>query len=217
MGNKDERHQLILYQYILDRWWRIIFYISLVLFMISGGLGGLPILFPHIPFMWASDWKLWVLAGAGGCAFIFCFFLVAVRKKAYVQTFDDYLHIKTPFFRMNISFTRFRKTYTSEIQQIFPPNRVNRWQREFLFPLNKYTAVVLDLSGLPFSRGTLKFFLSPLFFPDKASTLVLLVPDWIRLSTELESRRSSFKGAPRLQLEENPKSRILHEISRHKN
>ena len=52
------------------------------------------------------------------------------------------------------------------------------------------TAVVVELNGYPISQTVLRFFLSPFFFKDKTPHFVILVEDWMRFSTELESMRS---------------------------
>ena len=48
-----------------------------------------------------------------------------------------------------------------------------------------------ELAGLPLPRILLLFFLSPFFFPEKSPIIALLVPDWIKFSTELESQRGA--------------------------
>jgi len=61
-------------------------------------------------------------------------------------------------------------------------------------------------------RRVLDLFLSPYFFPDKTSRLALLVPDWIRFSTELESLRSAWLDNV-VRPGNNPKSDLLASFS----
>jgi hypothetical protein len=72
---------------------------------------------------------------------------------------------------------------------LFPPSSVSRWQAGIIEPIAKMTANVLDFTAYPVSRTALRFFLSPLFFKDKTSHLVILVNDWMKFSSELESMR----------------------------
>jgi hypothetical protein len=214
MAKGGHRHQLIIYQFMLDRWWKVILFTGITLLVLAAGLAGLPVILTQYRFMWVPDWKLWVVSGAGGFAICFSIFMILIRKNAYVQPFENYLRLVTPFLRLNISYNRIRRTYTAEVQQLFPPNQSSKWQREMLRPLAKQTAVVLELAGFPIPRSTLLFFLSPIFFPAKTPLLALLVPEWIKFSTELESRRGSLKDSQREQPDEEPRSRLLSEITK---
>jgi hypothetical protein len=48
---------------------------------------------------------------------------------------------------------------------------------------------VIELTGYPISPSILRLFLSRFFFKDNTPHLVILVNDWMRFSTELESMR----------------------------
>jgi len=99
---------------------------------------------------------------------------------------------------MNISYKRFRRTFTAEIGGLFPPNKAKGWQREIVRPVSSWTAIVIELSEMPFPRRFLDLFLSPLFFADKSPHIVILVRDWMNFSMEIESLRTGG-GAPRQQ------------------
>ncbi|MFH2102293.1 MAG: hypothetical protein ABIJ39_02895 [Chloroflexota bacterium] len=209
MPTGGNRHRLILYTYLLDRWWQAIMLIGVFLLILAGGLGILPIYLPQYPFMWVSDWKLWVLTGAGVMALLLAFVMIAVRKSAYIQPFDNHLRLVTPFLRLNISYSRIRQTYSSEMEHIYPANKVRGWKRNILRPLASKTAIVLELSAFPIPRLALYFFLSPFFFPDKSSRLALLVSDWIAFSTEMESLRSSWQDTLRTR-PEHPRTSVFN-------
>lgn len=181
------RHLLIFYPLMLDRWWKMTLASGILLLIIAGGLGELPILYPNMGFLWVEDWRLWTIAGAGMVSTLFSIYLIIVRKKAYVQAFPDHLRIVTPFLRLNIAYRRVRRSYTSELQQLFPPTKLSRRKREIIRPLAKRNVVLIEMTSLPIPRGTLIFFLSPFFFPDQTAKLCLLVPDWLAFSTELDS------------------------------
>jgi hypothetical protein len=187
----------IVYTYMLNRWWRATLAIGLVLLALAGGLGGLPLLLPQYPFMWVDDWKLWVVGGAGGFAILMTIFLAAIRKSAYVQPFETHLRLVTPFLRLNISYRRFRRTYTAEMHELFPANKVKGQRREIVRPLAGRTVLVIEMNSFPVSGAALRLFLSPLFFPDKTPRLALLVSDWMSFSTEMESLRSTWQDSLR--------------------
>jgi len=200
MPKSGHRHQLVLYAYMLNRWWRRILGIGLALLALAGGLGGLPLVLPQYHFLWIPDWVLWVAGIVGGLTVLLAISLLALRRAAYVQPFETHLRLVTPFLRMNISYRRIRQTNTAEMGRIFPLTSFKGRKRALLRPLIRQTAIVLDLNGWPLSRGLLRLFLSPFFFPDRSPRLALLVPDWMDFSTEMES----FRGVWRNSLRQSP-------------
>ncbi|MBN2388456.1 MAG: hypothetical protein JXB85_15675 [Anaerolineales bacterium] len=192
MPGAGARYRLILYTYTLNRWWRATLAIGIALLIMTAGLGAIPLYFPQFPVVWVDDWKLWVTAAAGGLAILITILLAAIRRSAYLRLFPDHLRLVTPFLRLNISYRRLRRSYTTTLGQLFP--RLKGWKREFIRPMATRTVVVLDLTGLPLGRFSLGLFLSPFFFPGRTAQLALLVPDWMAFSTELDSLRSAWQG-----------------------
>ena len=123
------------------------------------------------------------------------FFLV-IRQIAYVQAFPTHLKFVTPFLRLNISYKRIHKTTTAEMRQLFPPQSMSGWVRDIFAPLANQTALVIELKGYPISPVILRLFLSRFFFRDKSPHLVILVKDWMKFSSELDSVRSGVDPNP---------------------
>jgi hypothetical protein len=192
MPANGHRFRLMLYAYVLNRWWRALLGIGLVLLVLTLVLGLAPRLLPQVHLMQVDDQVFWAAGGVAGLTIALAIFLIAIRKSAYVQAFSDHLRLVTPFLRLNIAYRRIRQTSSIEMGSLFPPASARGWRRAFLRPLAKHTAIVLDLSALPLSRASLSLFLSPYFFPDKAPRLTLLVQNWMAFSTELESFRSAW-------------------------
>jgi hypothetical protein len=209
MPKNGRRHRLIIYTYMLNRWWRATLALGLSLLVLAAGLGGLPLLLPQYSFFWVDDWKLWLAGGAGGLAIIVTIFMAAVRKSAYVQPFENHLRLVTPFLRLNISYRRVRRTYADEFQHLFPLKKFKAWKREMLEPLAGRTVLVVEMTGFPVPRWTLRLFLSPFFFPDRTPRLALLVPEWMALSTEMDSLRGTYQDALRPAPEQNPAASLL--------
>lgn len=214
MAKSGPRHPLMLYRFMLDRWWPVTLWTGIMLLVLALGLGRLPGLLPQYTFMVVTYRELWTLAGIGGLSILFSLFLMLIRSHAYVQLFENHLRLTTPFLRLNIAYRRIEQTSTSELQQLFPPKRLSNWRREMLRPLAARNVVVLSLAGYPVSRILLRFFLSPFFFPDKSPKLALLVPDWIKFSSELESRRGALLEKDSLPGDEDPRARLLREFTR---
>ncbi len=167
MPRPAHRHRLLLYTYLLNRWWRAVMACGVTLLLLTAGLALIPYYFPQFPVVWVADWILWITAGLGALTVCGALFLASIRKSAYVQVFPDHLRLVTPFLRLRIGYQRLRRTYTAEMSQLFPLKKLRGRKRDILRPLVGRTAVVLELRQLPLSRSALSLFLSPFFFPDK--------------------------------------------------
>ena len=182
-GRRGKRYPLLLYTRMLDRWWPALFLI---------GLGTMSLAWPFYGDLYTrltEPWRWMTLAGTGGLVTAASLIMLLMRSSAYVQPFQDHLHLVTPFLRMRISYRRFKQTTTTVMARLFPPRRLRGLQRDILAPLLGATAVVIDLNALPLSKSVLRLFLSPFFFKDETPHLVILVREWMRFSTEMESLR----------------------------
>ena len=212
MAAKGQRHRLVLYTYILNHWWRKALGIGCTLLALAAALAWMPSKLPQYAPAPLADWKLWLIGGTGIYAVCLSIFLVALRKSAYVQPFSTHLRLVTPFLRMNISYKRFNRTYIDEIGRLFSVEELKGLKREFLQPLAKQTAVVLELKGWPLPRSFLDLFLSPYFFPARDSRLALIVPDWMKFSMEMESFRGAWRDS-QLNTFSTPQSELLASLS----
>jgi hypothetical protein len=185
MAKGGRRYPLVVYTHMMNRWWPAIFTLGLALLGLSWAL-----------YSWGMEqWRWLAVASIGGLNLFLGLLLLAMRKSAYVQPFGDHFRLVTPFLRLNISYKRFMRATSANMGALFPPKSVSNWQADIIQPLAKMTALVIELNGYPISRSMLKLFLSPLFFKDKTPHFVILVDDWMRLSSEIESMRTSG-GAP---------------------
>jgi len=180
MAKGGRRYPLVIYTHMMDRWWPAIFALGVFLLLLAYGIYS----------MGFEDWRWLVFASIGGLNILLGFIFLLLRKSAYVQPFNDHLRLVTPFLRLNISYKRFRRATSANMGTLFPPNMVSKWQADIIHPVAKMTALVIELSAFPMSQMTLKFFLSPLFFKDKTPHFVILVDDWMKFSSEMESMRT---------------------------
>jgi hypothetical protein len=192
-----KRFPLVMYRYMLDRWWHATLATGIMILINAGTLAVLPML-PDIPSLWVDDFTLILFAGIGGIAIAFTLFLIIIRKSAYVQLFPDHLCVVTFFLRLKISYKRIRKTTTADFGAFLPASTVTKEQAQHVAPFARFTAIRLDFAADPLPRWQMKFFLSPLFFAaDKTPHMLLLVSDWMGLSTEIESMRAGVKSPRR--------------------
>lgn len=137
-----------------------------------------------------TAWRWQLFAGIGVLAILIGIFFLVIKQLAYIQAFPGYLKLVTPFIRVNISYKRLHKTTTTEMRQLFPPKSMSGWIKDIFKPLANQTAIVLELKSYPISSTVLRMFLSRFFFKDKTPNLVILVNDWMRLSSEIDSFRT---------------------------
>lgn len=183
MARAGRRYTLLIYERMLNRWWPATLTMGLALLALSWAVY-------RQPGAQFEAWRWLGLLGLSGFVLLVSIFLFTIRKSAYVQPFSDHLRIVTPFLRLNISYRRLRRSSTAEMRALFPPGRLSGWKREIIAPLAGKTAVILELNAYPVSPTTLRFFLSPFFFKDNTPHFVILVDDWMRFSTEMESLRA---------------------------
>jgi len=192
MARGGHKFPLIIYKHFLNRWWAPMFAIGFVMFLLAYGEYTDPIN-KYIPWRWQ------LFAGIGALAIIIGVFFLVIRQIAYIQPFPGYIKLVTPFMRVNISYKRLIKTTTSEMKYLFPPKSLNRWslEREIFAPLASQTAIILELKSYPVSPALLRMFLSRFFFKDKTPHFVILVKDWMKLSTEIDSFRTGDDPYPK--------------------
>lgn len=207
MSRTKHRYPLLIYRRILDRWWpaTLILGLSLLAAWWHTAQG----------MAWELDlWRLDVMLLIAALLALLCTLaLFLMSRMAYVQVLPDRLRLVTPFLRMNISYKRIRRTTTAAMYALFPPGRLSETQRDIIEPLAGKTAILIEMVSMPISRSTLNFFLSPFFFKDKTPHIIILVDDWIRFSTELESRRSG-SGKEAVVPRQRPPASILARLPR---
>ena len=212
MPRNGHRHRLILYTYMLNRWWKFTLLIGVILLTLAVGLKMAAALLPQYPYLVESDTTFWALAGAGGYAVLLSVFLISIAKSAYVQPFVNHLRLITPFLRMNISYRRIRQASSVEMKHLFPILKYQGWRRRLMLPLAGQTAIVLEMRGWPLPHWVLNLFLSPFFFPDNTTRLALLVPKWMDFSMEMESFRTKWLDSQH-EPDVDPQSALLASLS----
>ena len=204
MARGGHKYPLIVYQHMLNRWWPA---------LIAMGLGMFALAYSEYiePMARFLPWRWQLFAGIGALAILIGVFFVILRHLAYVQPFPQYLKLVTPFMRLNISYKRIKKTTTTEMRYLFAFKSLSGWMQDIFEPLAGKTAMVIDLNGYPISPVMLRFFLSRFFFKDKTPHVVILVKDWMRFSSELESMRTGIDIIPSAP-QKRQKSSILSQL-----
>ncbi len=174
-----KRHRLLIYQRMMDRLWAVTLVAGLLVVAIWWWGGSIFLLLP-------DPYDTILLAG-GTILVTLAFLMYMMRGMAYVQANVDHLRVATPFIRLKVSYRRIRTTHPIEFFKLFPPSKAGWGTRHFLEPFYGNTVLVVELSQFPISQSVLRLFLPRVMFSTQAKGLVLVVKDWMALSTEMES------------------------------
>jgi hypothetical protein len=179
MASTGRRHPLLIYRRLFGAWRAP----SLLIAVMLGGLWWWPP--PALSSLLAQGA---LLGGAVTALLLFVYTLVAPRM-AYVQCGPTALRVSVPLFRLAISYSRIRTTRPLE----FRPNaRGSRlWLAE---PYLGRTVVAVDLMSYPIAPRWLRLWLNEFILPGDFMGLVLVTPDWMTLSRDIDTHRSEWKG-----------------------
>lgn len=186
-----KKHPLLFYRHTMTRLWRISIMADIVLWATWWFLGpGLSLFMSD--FIWYGAVVIFIIA----------IFARLARNMGYVQAKADHLLLATAFLRLKISYRRIVSARPQEFVQLYSPKRMSWADRRFTEPYFGKTILAVILNGYPLSPVILKLFLSKFFFhPQERAGFILVTPDWMALSTEIDSYKSSWReeNAPRQQ------------------
>jgi hypothetical protein len=96
--------------------------------------------------------------------------------------------------RLKISYRRIISARPNDFVKIFSPRRMSWADKRFLRPYFSKTVLAIILDGFPLPKPILRLFFPKHFFnPHEKYGLVIVVPDWMPLSTEFESFLGAWK------------------------
>jgi hypothetical protein len=143
---------------------------------------------PYIGYIPSLPSPFGELVFVGGVLLIILALLILLaRGLAYTQARFDHLCISTPFTRIKVSYRRVRSVHPANIAQLYPPEKLRGSSHAFLEPFFGKTAVVVELNSYPLSPAALRFFLGSHCLLPHGTGLVLMVPDWMSFSTEIDT------------------------------
>lgn len=128
------------------------------------------------------------LAGVAVLGLIVYVYAVFAPRLAYVQARPNFLLLSTPFYRLNISYSRVRTTRPIP----FDPAQVPWSEARMVDPFRGRTQVALDLNRYPVSVRWLRFFLMSYLLPNNFLGFQFLVTDWMLLSRDIEGQRAEW-------------------------
>jgi len=186
------RFPLLAYKRAMDRLWHITLPFSLIMvgaILISGNLWPIIGYIPPIPSPYDG-----ILMVGGVVTLAFTIFALLARNMAYAQARHDHFRLVTPFLSLKVSYRRVRSIRPTQFAMIFPPEELGRLQRKNYAHFYGMTALVIELTSYPTSPSTIRLMLGPGFLLPKSTGLVLLVPDWMALSMDIESSLGAWRS-----------------------
>lgn len=180
------RHMMLFYDRMMDRLWRVT--LPLGLLLLAWWYWGGRIFFARL-----EPPRDLIILSCAVVLIIISFIFIFTRHTAYIQAREDHLRLVTPLINLKVSYQRVRSLHPAELSQLFPPKEATWAQRSFLDPFYGKTALAVELTKLPMSRGFLSLFFVPQMFLPTSPGFVLLVEDWLDLSTDLDSRIGSWR------------------------
>lgn len=124
-------------------------------------------------------------------------FALLARHMGYVRAFDSYLLVASPFFRFKTSYRRIRGISCTDFHRLYDLSDLSWTEERYVEPLIASTAVVVTLSDYPISPGVMGYFFTKYLVSPKDRALVFVVPDWMALSVELDSRYNEYRQRQR--------------------
>ncbi len=173
------KHSLLIYRRLYGAWRTT----ALLIALASGVLWWLAPAPVNSPWMQAAFLTLTLVAGL-----LFIYTLVGPAL-SYVQCRPNHLLLSTPLYRLAISYRRIHTTRP----MLFAPRGV-RWTKQWLVqPYAGRTALAVDLNGYPVERRFLRLWLNEFVLPNDLLGLMLVTPDWMQLSRDIEVHRGAWK------------------------
>ena len=198
-SGKGKRFPLLVYQRLFKMW----FWPSLLLFFASAAL-----------IVWSpsflSELVWWFLPVALIAAGVMIYALLA-RYTTYVQAHPHSLRIRSPLFRLVISYGRVYLVRPTPIKTQFPPESLSWTRRRLVEQLYGHTCLVVEVKTYPLSDRLLALFMNRFLLSTQVTGFTLLVEDWLQLSGEIEGARANWVNQRLMKREKRAVEEILHD------
>ncbi|MBN2303208.1 MAG: hypothetical protein JXQ72_01945 [Anaerolineae bacterium] len=131
------------------------------------------------------------LAGVGGVLILvglaFWLFSRLAIKHSYVQANPDLLVIRTPFYRLLVSYRRISHAKSVKVSNLYPAESLKGMGKPLMRPLLGMTAVELVVKSWPAPKRRLRRFLSEFMFSTRDEAWVFIVPQYSRLMNQIDA------------------------------
>jgi hypothetical protein len=182
----NKRHQFLIYDRLVGRYRGTSFFIAIGYLVIwylkrtntfTLGLPGTP-----------TDLLVGALAAVG-----LWFLSSFLPPFAYVQPRDDHIRVQTPLMRVKIPYQEIETTRPIAPAKIYPSRWLRGSRRSTIAALQSHTAIIIDMKSYPRPRFIMRIFFDRLFFSPEHMGMVLIVEDWIGLSSQISSKVDAWR------------------------
>jgi hypothetical protein len=193
------RFALLIYHRLYQMW----FWPSLLLLVASVALIVLKPSFMSELYVWFVPVAI-ISAGLAGYSWL-------ARHATYVQAHPHSLRIKSPLFRLVISYGRIHLVRTTQFKVQYPPETLSWTRRRLAEKLYGHTCLVVEVKGFPLSKRLLGVLLSYFLLTKQVDGFTLLVEDWLQLSNEIEAARATWVNRRLMTREKRAVEKILRD------
>jgi hypothetical protein len=193
------RFSLLIYQRLYQMW----FWPSLLLLVASVALMVLRPWFLSELYLWFLPVAI-ISAGLMGYSWL-------ARHATYVQAHPHSLRIKSPLFRLVMSYGRIYLVRTTPFKVQYPPETLSWTRRQLAEKLYGRTCLVVEVKGFPLSKRMLAVLLNYFLLTKQVDGFTLLVEDWLQLSNEIEAARATWVNRRVMKREKRAVEKILRD------
>lgn len=156
----------------------------------------------------------YLLWGAAAVVAALLVYYGLLMPKSTIQVGPRRLRLQGPLYGVNISYRRIHSVTAANIGQHYSQNNMKNSERSLVKPFYHHTCVFVELKSYPKAFRWRRFWFPRLLFGTSRKGIICQVPDWMKLSRDIESARSlryAFNHQKRLGDARSPAARILAE------
>ncbi len=178
-----KKHKLLFYRHAMDKVWRSLLMFDIILWLIW-------YIAPLLPSFYPPKDRILFYSGVAVLAMMIIVFFI--RNGAYIQARPEYLMLRIPLYRVKIPYNKINGLRTSEMGKVMDSGRLSGSNRRFLKPYRRGTTVMsLIFLEWPKSEVALRLFFPSYMFLKGDKGFLIYIRDWMNLSTEFESLKST--------------------------
>jgi hypothetical protein len=117
----------------------------------------------------------------------FWLFSRLAMRRSYVECRPDLLVIRTPFYRVLLSYRRIKLAQSVQVSQVFPKSSLKGMSKPLMRPLLAMTAAEVHVKSWPAPKRRLQRFLDRHLFSPKSEAWIFVVPNYSLLVRQLDA------------------------------
>lgn len=136
-----------------------------------------------------DNWILWWVITL--CISLLWFYYAFLVRRASIRVHPQNLRLQGPIFGKNISYGRIYTVTAGKMGQHYEPDQLTQSERAIVKPFFNLTALFIELRSYPTSFRWRRLWFHRLLFGTHRMGLLCYIEDWMTLSREIETARST--------------------------